>query len=133
VKSRRVLLVLAALALVVVGVGLVASPPPPARKTLIIKTAKGLTDAQAQAIANRHNGTWKRSIPNLDLHIVEVPVNAAAGVENNLKGDAAVLRVEESLTRKLSSTPSDTLYAQQWALPKIGWDQGFGNVLPQFQ
>src|SRR5437867_748744 len=40
----------------------------------------------------RHNGTWKRSIPNLDLHIVEVPVNAAAGVENNLKGDAAVLR-----------------------------------------
>src|SRR5205809_7484961 len=90
--------------------------------------AKGITDVQARAIVNRHNGTSKGSIPKLNIHIVEVPVYAADAIIKNLRGDDSVLRVEENLTRKWQSTPSDPLYEQQWALPKVAWDQAYGTV-----
>src|SRR5206468_167490 len=102
----------------------------PETKTLIVKMAKGVTLAQAQEIVSRGGGKLKRSIPKLDFQIVEVPAYAVDAVTKSLKGDAAVLRVEESLTRKWQSTPSDTLYPNQWALPKIAWDQAFGVVQP---
>src|SRR5439155_22143648 len=100
--------------------------------TLLVKVAKGLTDLQARDIVKRHNGTSKGSIPKLDLQIVEVPMYAADSVMRSLKGDAAVLRVEQSLTRKWQSTPSDPYYGQQWALPKVAWNQAYGSVAPQF-
>src|SRR5206468_3316235 len=100
----------------------------PETKTLLVKMAKGITDVQARAIVNRHNGTSKGSIPKLNIHIVEVPVYAADAIIKNLRGDDSVLRVEENLTRKWQSTPSDPLYEQQWALPKVAWDQAYGTV-----
>src|SRR6266699_4997727 len=104
----------------------------PATKTLIVKMAKGLTLAQAQEVLTRGGGTLKRSIPKLDLQVVEVPLYAADAITKSLKADAAVLRVEDNLTRKWQSTPSDSLYTQQWALPEIAWDQAYGTVSPQF-
>src|SRR5437867_1937050 len=103
-----------------------------ATKTLIVKMAKGLPLEQAQAVVSRSGGTPKGSIPKLDLQVVEVPAYAADAITKSLKGDAAVLRVEESLTRKWQGTPSDPYYANQWALPKVAWDQVYGNVSPQF-
>src|SRR5437867_11832363 len=104
----------------------------PATKTLIVKMAKGLPLEQAQAAVGRSGGTPKGSIPKLDLQIVEVPAYAADAITKSLTGDAAVLRVEESLTRKWQSTPSDPYYPNQWALPKVAWDQVYGTVSPQF-
>src|SRR3989442_5371391 len=104
----------------------------PATKTLIVKLAKGLPLEQAQAAVSRSGGTPKGSIPKLDLQVVEVPAYAADAITKSLTGDAAVLRVEESLTRKWQGVPSDPYYANQWALPKVAWDQVYGNVSPQF-
>jgi subtilisin family serine protease len=42
-----------------------------------------------------------------------------------------VMRVEPSRIRKWQGIPSDTLASNQWALPKIAWDQVYGNVTPQ--
>src|SRR5436309_1886962 len=104
----------------------------PATKTLIVKMAKGLTDLEARDIVKKHNGASKGSIPKLDLQIVEVPAYAADAVIKGLKGDSAVLRVEQNLTRKWQSTPSDPMYDQQWALPKVAWDQAYGSITAQF-
>src|SRR5438034_1500160 len=135
--SRRTLSILTLMMLVVVtGMMFARSSAPlqqkPATKTLLVKMAKGLPLEQAQAAVSRSGGTPKGSIPKLDLQVVEVPAYAADAITKSLKGDAAVLRVEESLTRKWQGTPSDTDYANQWALPKIVWDQVYGSVNPQF-
>src|SRR5262245_37579544 len=95
----------------------------PEKVTLIVKTAKGLTKAQAQAVVRGHGGTPKGSVSALDLHIIEVPEHAAEAITRAMKDDAQILRVESDHTRKWQGTPSDTQYSSQWALPKISWDQ----------
>ncbi len=135
--SRRALSILTLMTLVVVtGMMFARSSAPlqqkPATKTLLVKMAKGLPLEQAQAVVSQSGGTPKGSIPKLDLQVVEVPAYAADAIAKSLKGDAAVLRVEESLTRKWQGVPSDPYYANQWALPKVAWDQVYGNVSPQF-
>jgi subtilisin family serine protease len=41
---------------------------------------------------------------------------------------AAVERAAKAVTMKRAGAPDDPGYAQQWALPKIGWDQAYGVV-----
>src|SRR5438874_96167 len=117
VPSRTRFSILAVILLLIIIATLPAAAPlqqKPATKTLLVKMAKGLSDLDARAIINRHNGSSKGSIPKLDLQVVEVPEYAADAIAKSLKGDASVLRVEENLTRKWQSTPSDSLYPQQW-------------------
>src|SRR5690242_433379 len=100
--------------------GLTAPPAQtkPDKVTLIVKMAKGLTLAQAQAVVKGHGGTPKASIPKLDLHIIEVPAQAADAITKAMKGDAQILHVESDHIRKWQGTPSDPQYPDQWALPK---------------
>ncbi|PYS33502.1 MAG: hypothetical protein DMG14_31655, partial [Acidobacteria bacterium] len=104
----------------------------PDKVTLIVKMAKGVTLAQAQAIVRGHGGTPKASVSKLDLQIIEVPALAAEAIAKELKGDAQILRVEQDHTRRWQGTPSDTQYSNQWALPKIAWDQVYGTANPRY-
>src|SRR6188474_3390060 len=70
----------------------------PEKVTLIVKMAKGLTLAQAQATLRGHGGSPKASVPKLDLHIIEVPAQAADAIVKAMKGDAQITRVEEDHT-----------------------------------
>ncbi len=45
-----------------------------------------------------------------------------------LNAFAEVARVDLDRTRAVEAAPSDTSYADQWSLPKIGWDQLYGTV-----
>src|SRR2546422_8121701 len=114
--------------------GLTAPPAQtkPDKVTLIVKMAKGLTLAQAQAVVRGHGATLKASIPKLDLHVVEVPAQASDAITKIMKGDAQILRVESDHIRKWQGTPSDPRYPDQWALPKISWDQVYGVANPRF-
>src|SRR5437867_1799990 len=127
-----VIAVLVVLMIAAPAAGFGQGPQKPETVRLLIKTAKGLSLEQGQAVVTRHGGTSKGSIPKLDLQVLEVPAYAADAIVKNLKGDAAVLRVEQDLTRKWQGAPSDANYASQWALPKIAWDQVYGTVSPQF-
>src|SRR5438094_3707158 len=73
--------------------GLTAPPAQtkPDKVTLIVKMAKGLTLAQAQAVVRGHGATLKASIPKLDLHVVEVPAQAADAIT---KVGSLVLRLD---------------------------------------
>ena len=89
--------------------GLAAVVQKPAMTRLIVKMAKGLTEAQRQDVVSRHNGTPKGSIPKLDLQIVEVPQYAVDAITKELKDDPSVVRVETDHTRKWQGIPSDAL------------------------
>jgi subtilisin family serine protease len=86
-----------------------------------------LSAEQGRAAATAHGGNAKGFIEKLDLQVIEVPAQAADAIIEHLKGDPLVLRVEEERQRRLASTPSDDLYAQQWALPKISWNDASDN------
>ena len=47
-----------------------------------------------------------------------------------LESNPAVTRVESDRERETAATPSDSGYAHQWALRKIGWENVFGTVSP---
>jgi subtilisin family serine protease len=50
----------------------------------------------------------------------------------HMKDDPQILRVETDQTRRWQSAPSDSFYSDQWALPKISWDQVYGTANPRF-
>ena len=47
--------------------------------------------------------------------------------------DGNVSRVEVDRVRTAEADPSDSGYADQWSLPKIGWNNVFGTVTPERQ
>src|SRR5438128_11843393 len=69
-------------------------------------------------------------IPALRLHVIDVPPSDLAAVRANYQADPRVVSVEENRTRLWEAVPADPLYSNQWALPRIAWDQVFGNVTP---
>ena len=56
-------------------------------------------------------------------------VSASADAVSALRADARVSSVELDRSRAAEAAPNDTAYSNQWALPKIGWDQVFGTSI----
>jgi Subtilase family len=92
----------------------------------IVTFASGVTEAeQAAAIADA-GATDVSEIAPLRMHAIDASDTAAAALQAN----AAVIRVEADQVRDVQATPSDPEYPNQWSLPRIGWDQVYGNVSP---
>jgi len=70
------------------------------------------------------------SIPKLRIYVVEVPAADLEAVAQSYQNDSRIERVEINKTRQVEGSPSDPFFGNQWSLPKIGWDQVFGNVTP---
>ena len=62
------------------------------------------------------------------MHTIEAAVGSSA--VSDLLVNPAVARVDLDRTRSAEAEPSDTEYASQWSLPRIGFDQVFGSVSP---
>ncbi len=107
----------------------VAQSPPPT-SSLIVKLVPGLSPEQQAAVITRNGGTETSVIPALRLHVVEVLTSELPSVLANYEADIQVISVEENKTRQIETAPSDPLYPDQWALPKIGWDMVFGALTP---
>src|SRR5439155_7097678 len=70
------------------------------------------------------------SIPALRMHVVDVPASDVSTRIDDFAADASVQSVDRDRTRDAEATPNDPSYPDQWSLPKIGWDQVYGNVTP---
>src|SRR5207248_11198303 len=84
--------------------------------------------ADADAAVASTGGKTARHLTSLRTQVIEVP---AADRDRVLAAYSRLPNVERATPAvKLSKagTPSDPGYAQQWALPKIGWDQAYGVV-----
>jgi MBG domain-containing protein/Big-like domain-containing protein len=99
----------------------------PGVTSLIVKLAPGLTTDQQSAVIARDGGSETRTIAPLRLHVVEVDDADADATLQNYLGDAQVVSAELDKTRDVTAPPDDTSYADQWALPRIGWDSVYPN------
>lgn len=90
----------------------------------------GLSLAEQAAVIARNGGGETSSIPALRLHVVAVATAELTDTLARYQADPQVVSVEQNTTRQSETTPADLLYANQWALPAIGWDAVFGTVSP---
>src|SRR5947209_5177809 len=98
--------------------------------SLVVKRVDGLSPALPADVSARNGGVERSVIPALRLHVIDVPPSDLAAVRANYLADPRVVSVEENRTRVWEAVPADPLYPNQWALPRIAWDQVFGNVTP---
>src|SRR5439155_21418309 len=98
--------------------------------SLLVKLVSGLSAADQAAVIARDGGTETSSVGALRLHVVEVDSAIAPDVQALYASDPNVQRVEIEATREAEGVPSDPEYANQWALPRIGWDQAHDTVMP---
>jgi len=132
-RTRRMIIALAAIALfsgVVPPRATGQTTPLVSTSSLIVKVIAGLTADQQAAVVGRNGGTVTSTIPALRLLVVSVPQEEVAAALARYQADAQVQSIEENKVRVSESIPSDALYANQWALPRIGWDQVFGVITP---
>src|SRR5438445_4347836 len=98
--------------------------------SLLVKLVDGLSSALQADVIARNGGVERSVIPALRLHVIDVLPSELAAVRANYQADPRVVSVEENRTRVWEAVPADPYYGYQWALPRIAWDQVFGNVTP---
>ena len=96
-----------------------------------IVTYRAGVNPLAEALSARATGaTPVRGNAALRTQVVTVTRGSGAAVLNALRANPRVQSVTLDKARSLAGTSNDPGYAQQWALPKIGWDQVYGSVTP---
>ena len=68
------------------------------------------------------------SIAPLRMHAVTLAADTAQVDADTLRANPSVKAVEADKVREAGAAPSDPAYADQWALPKIGWDKSSARV-----
>ena len=96
----------------------------------IVKYAQGTGSAAGATEAGRAGAETLRSNSTLRTGVVSVPARNKDAVLRALRANPKVQSVTTDTPRALAAAPNDTGYAQQWALPKVGWDQVYGSVVP---
>ena len=84
-----------------------------------------MTPAEQLAAIEAADATSNDSIAALRMHAVSASDAAVVA----LRDDARVSSLELDRSRAAEADPNDSLYPDQWALPKIGWDQVFGTSI----
>jgi hypothetical protein len=104
--------------------------PGPSQPVRYIVTFRGATSAAEQSAALGAVGAVEvSSIPELRMSIVELDGSSASGDVVVLAGDPAVNSVEPDLSREVEAA-GDPRLADQWSLPRIGWDALHAQGLP---
>ena len=96
----------------------------------IVSFASGTSAADQQAALDAAGATEQSAVAALRMHFVTFPADTAPDSVAALKANSSVRDVEQDKTRDASTAPNDPAYADQWALPRIGWDNVYGNVNP---
>ncbi len=100
----------------------------PGTRPYLVTFASGTDDARQLEILASANVTDESAIPQLSMRSVLLHEASYFDELSALNAFAEVVRVDLDRTRAVEAAPSDTSYADQWSLPKIGWDQLYGTV-----
>ena len=101
------------------------APTPAPTAAYIVAFAAGVTPAEQLATIEAADATSNDSIAALRMHAISATDTAVVA----LRDDARVSSLELDRSRAAEADPNDSRYPDQWALPKIGWDQVFGTSI----
>jgi hypothetical protein len=107
-----------------------ADEPTAAPVSYLVSFAAGTSADEQTAVLADAGATDVDAIPQLRMHAVTLPADSASSVADSLRALASVTNVNLDRTRVAEATPDDPAYADQWALPKIGWDTARDAVTP---
>jgi len=102
--------------------------PEPGTVPYVISFARGTSDARQLEILEDAGVTDVSAIPQLTMRSILLHETTTADELASLRAFGEVTRVEADRTRAVEAEPSDTAFADQWALPKVGWTDLFGTV-----
>ncbi len=107
------------------------TPPPLSGDTVsfIVTFSGGDSAAQADALS-AVGAVETSSVPALNMRVVDLPAETFLAGLDTLRASPIVAAVDIDRTRSVGAAPNDTAYAEQWALPQIGWDQLYGTTTP---
>lgn len=98
------------------------------RVPLIVKFKAGAGAADIDATIKAAGGQSVRELPQIRSRVISVPEHARDQILAAYQKQSAVERAAAAVKLAKAGAPNDPGYAQQWALPKIGWDQAYGVV-----
>src|SRR5687768_10716932 len=104
--------------------------PPVAAVSYLVTFAAGTSADEQAAVLAEAGATDVDAIPQLRMHAVTLPAESASSGVDSLRALASVTNVNIDRTRVAEAAPDDPAYADQWALPKIGWDTARDAVTP---
>ena len=136
-RAQRTRLLLSSFSLTVmactVGAAWAADAQPQwVKGRILVQPRAGVTADQLDAILKAHGGKAASRIPQLNIHIVELPANASeVAVANALKKHPHVKFAEPDALLPVSLTPNDTYFPNAWHLSKMqaptAWNTTLGN------
>ena len=107
----------------------VGSPPATALTvSLLVKFKASASAADINAAVHGLGGSTARSFDQLRTRVITVPAGAADRILAAFATHPLVEHAAATVRVRKAGDPSDPSYAQQWALPKIAWDQAYANV-----
>jgi len=95
---------------------------------VLIKFHSNASAADIDDAIHGNGGIVTNDLKQIRTKVVHVPANARDRILAALAKHPAVERATAPIKLSRAGTPSDPAYSQQWALPKIAWDQAYGNV-----
>ena len=98
------------------------------RALINVKMKPSANGADVDQTVRGAGGETERDLAQIRTRIVKVPADKQAQVLAALSRQPSVERADAAILLAKAGTPNDPAYAQQWALPKIGWDQAYGTV-----
>ena len=105
-----------------------APPVPVGSSGFIVTFAPGTSAATQASTLAAAGADVTDSIAALRIAFINVPFGST--VVDDLRANGNVSAVEADRIRSAEADPSDSGYASQWSLPKIGWNNVFGTVTP---
>jgi len=95
---------------------------------IIIKFKPAATGAAMDAAILNTGGAGVDDLPQLQTRVIEVSASAEEQVLAALAKNPSVERASTAVQVTAAGSPSDSEYAEQWALSRISWDQVYGVV-----
>src|SRR3989442_3168416 len=95
---------------------------------LLVKFKPGASDADTKAAVDTVGGVVTNTLKQIRTKVIYVSPEARDRILGAYQHHPSVERATAAIKLSKAGTPSDPDYAQQWALPKIAWDQAYGVV-----
>ena len=102
------------------GIAAMAADPGHVPGRLLLGRREALEANLLDRTLRMHRAVVRRHIPQLGLHVVDVPEDASDAILASLRQTGLFDYVERDFYAHTASTPNDPSYQAQWHLPRIG-------------